>query len=283
LSFLAFLLVVSVQADGGTVDDYVIGPSDVLQINVYQEDDLTKKVQIAPDGHFSYPLLGKVKAEGLSVSQLEAELTRRLQVGYLVDPSVSVLISEYGSKKVSVTGEVELPGIYVLSGLTRLQEILAKAGGLSANAGTALYLETDVSSAPKSAKDAISDASISRKRVRISLEDLLLKGDESLNVILKNGDSVHVVEADKYFVLGEVKKPGAYNLGKRTSILHAIAEAGGFTDIASRGKVRIVRAENGKKKPIIVNVEKLSRGELSEDDDIPIQADDVIVVPESFF
>jgi len=299
---MAFLLVVSVHADDVAVDDYVIGPGDVLQINVYQEDDLSKKIQVAQDGYFSYPLLGKVKAEGLSVSQLEAQLAVRLAENYLVNPHVSVLISEYGSKKVSVSGEVKSQGIFVLSGVTTLKDILAKAGGVTQNAGTLLYLETDEFAEPLSATGQISDVTFSRKRLTVNLEDLLLKGDESLNLVLKNGDSVHVVEAENYFVLGEIKKPGAYKIGKRTNILHAIAEAGGFTDLAARGKVRIIRAENGEKKPIIVNVAKLSKGDRKgwnlfslfhifgsktrpskEENDIQIQAGDVIVVPESFF
>ena len=106
----------------------------------------------------------------------------------------------------------------------------------------------------------------------IDLDRLVEQGDTSLNVAIKDGDKVFVTKAGYFYVTGEVKKPDSYKLQDDLTVLKAIAMAGGLTDIADRDGVKIIRKINGKE--TVIKVHSM---------DERIQAEDVIVVPESFF
>lgn len=111
--------------------DYVIGPDDLLHIQVWDHPDLERKVFVSRNGTFSYPFIGEVRAAGLSVEAVEQEIARRLDKGYIVDPQVTVTVDEPKMKYFYVFGEVQNPGKYEWEkGITVLQAI-ATAGGLT--------------------------------------------------------------------------------------------------------------------------------------------------------
>ncbi len=111
--------------------DYRISPNDVLDINVYQFDKLSRTVQVDGSGRVSLPLIGAVTAAGRTVSELEADITRRLGARYLQSPQVSVFVKESVGRQITVDGSVKKPGVYMLKGKTTLLQALAMAEGLS--------------------------------------------------------------------------------------------------------------------------------------------------------
>lgn len=115
--------------------DYVIGPQDVLAIAVWDQSDLAGKFAVETDGTFTFPLIGRVKAGGLSLREVEAELIRRLKDGFFVNPQVTVAIEQYRSQRVFVVGEVRMPGPQSLTGDMTLVEALSRAGSTLPSAG----------------------------------------------------------------------------------------------------------------------------------------------------
>ncbi|MBN6151167.1 polysaccharide export protein [Xanthomonas sp. AmX2] len=112
--------------------EYLIGPGDLLLVKVFQVDDLERQVRVDNAGRISLPLIGDVKAAGLGVNALEKQLSERYRNGYLQDPQVSVLVQEFTSNRVTVTGAVSEPGIYPIAGpALTLQQALAQAKGVS--------------------------------------------------------------------------------------------------------------------------------------------------------
>ena len=109
-------------------DTYVIGPDDVLSIVVWKEPDFTKVVPVRPDGMISVALAGDIKAAGLTVKELQENLTKQLKA-FVDNPEVSVSVQEFHSKKFNILGEVNKPGEYPLTGPTTILDAIAQAGG----------------------------------------------------------------------------------------------------------------------------------------------------------
>jgi polysaccharide biosynthesis/export protein len=112
------------------VNEYRIGPSDLLEISVFQVPELSRTVRVNSDGSLSLPLIGQVKAGGLTGYELETLIARKLQENYLQDPQVSVFIKEFVSQRVTVGGSVNKSGIFPISGKTTLLQAIALAGGV---------------------------------------------------------------------------------------------------------------------------------------------------------
>jgi len=159
--------------------DYFIGPDDVLKISVYREEDMDRTVRVSSDGYISFPLLGKVKAEGLTVSGLERSLIMEL-IRYLKNPQVTVFIQEYGT--ITVSGQVEKPGSYPLKGEMSVIEAISMAGGFTKiaaqNAVKVMRLEEG-----------------KKKTILVRVADISKKGDKSKDIPLNRGDIVFIPES----------------------------------------------------------------------------------------
>ncbi len=191
---------------GKTKDqDYLIGAHDIVKITVYEEPDLTKTVRITTNGMLSFPLIGSISVAGSTVTDLEHTLTRLLAEDYLVNPQVSVFIEEYHSKKVFVLGAVNKPCAYELKGNTTVLEMISRAEGITADGGSSLVLLRKISD-DKSVKP-----NPAGKPIFIDLNNLLIKGDISQNILVQNGDVIHIPKADSIYVFGEVKNQGHLN------------------------------------------------------------------------
>ena len=116
------------QAKDSENDDYLIGTSDVLEINVWQEKELTESVPVRSDGKISMPLIGEVQASGRTPTQLKEEITSKLRA-YLTAPDVTVVVLQMNSRKFNVLGRVMKPGSYSLSATTTVLDAIAEAGG----------------------------------------------------------------------------------------------------------------------------------------------------------
>lgn len=252
--------------------DYRIGPKDLLDINVFGIDELNRTVRVSEEGKITLPLLGEIEVEGLTKGELERKISQLLKENYLQNPQVTVFIREYQSKRVSVLGAVKNPGIYELLGRQTLLQIIAQAGGFTNEAGQEIIIIREL------------DGGAS-KSLKISRKDLIFKSDTSLNIPLQPDDIVNVPidEIIKIYVFGQVKNPGALEV-KRSSIptlLQAIAQAGGFSERASKKGILIKRNdEDGKEIEIKVNVKNIIKGKKR---DIQLLENDVVIVPETIF
>lgn len=258
--FLAGLLHVPSLAHP-SVKDYIVGEGDVLKITVYAHPDLTTTSRIEGDGAILFPLIGQVRVAGLTISGVSDKISELLADGYVISPQVTIFIEEFRSQKATIMGQVNKPGLYELKGHTTFLEILSRAGDLSKDAGDKAVVKR---------KTTGTDAS--EKIIVIDIKKLIEMGDISQNIPILDGDNLYVVKAGLFYVTGEVKRPDAYKHENGTSVIMALTRAGGFTDKASTGRVRIIRKVEGRE--IIINKVKM---------DEPVLPEDVIVVPESFF
>lgn len=259
---LVFVLTLLLAAGRGHAVDnsYRIGEGDRLRITVYDNPDLTTETRVPANGAISFPLIGTVQIGGKSVGEVADFLAGRLADGYLVDPQVSVFVEEFRSQKAVIMGEVKNPGLYPLSEHTTLLQMISKAGGVTPDADESVSLRRTAQGRP------------GEEIIAVNLREILDSGDPSLDVAIQDGDSIFVNKAGVFYVTGQVRKPDAYKMEKGMSVITAITKAGGFTELASKKKVRIIRKIDGKEKTLT---------DLSMHD--PVQANDVIVVPESFF
>ncbi len=227
--------------------DYVLGPRDLLKITVYDHKDLETKVRVSEDGKITFPLLGEIRAAGLTVQGLERKITKMLADGYIVHPNVGVFVEEF-RVVVYVTGEVRKPGSYPYEeGMTVIKAV-SLAGGLTEKA-------------------ADGKMTVTRKEQGQNGTTLQI----GTNDLLRPDDVLLVPEKRWVYVTGEVKKPGSYLYDEQMTILKAITLAGGLTDKAAPSRTQIIRKANGKEDKVRAKMED------------PIQPEDIIVVPESFF
>ncbi|MFC2171774.1 SLBB domain-containing protein [Acidobacteriota bacterium] len=262
---IVFLLILIIstgnQPAAAGEEGYRVGPGDILRINVWGFDDLTQTVVVSEDSSFRFPLVGAVECGNLSVTDIEKKLRDMLADGYLKNPQVTIMVREYHSQKVNVLGEVSRPGSYALKGRTTLLEILSQAGGVNPKAGNKILILRDSDGKEKT---AILEPAV------IDLGELLA-GSAKEEFMVEGGHTVFVPESDYFFVLGEVNKPGVFKMEKAITVLQAITMAGGFTAKASTKKIKVIREDKGKKV------------EAKIDHDDPVQPQDTIMVPESFF
>lgn len=246
-------------AEAASSSSYRVGEGDLLLIKVYDMDDLSTTVRVDADGQIGFPLIGQINVDHLTIQQVRDLISQRLADGYLVNPQVSVLIQEYRSNKVVIIGEIIRPGLYELQGEMSLLELISRAGGLTPNAGASVRIRHEK---PLNGQ----------QEVLVDLNELLGQPSANVDVILANNDNVFVSKAGLVYVTGEVSKPDAYKIKEGTSIIQAITMAGGFSKLASKNKVKLVRTVEGQETVI----ERVPMNEL-------VQPNDVIVVPESFF
>jgi polysaccharide export outer membrane protein len=190
---------------------------------------------------------------------------------------VIVSVKEYLSQKVTILGEMARPGVFYLTGPTTLVDILSRAGWLSKSAGRQILLVREQPGAGPGVPAG--NATIQR----INIDDIQA-GNAAKNIPIQAGDTLFVMSRDdnNYFVFGEVKRPGVYPLEKETNILEGITIAGGFTDKASPSRTRVIRVGATGQQVLEVDMnDVIKRGQ--RDKAVRLQANDVVVVPESFF
>ena len=252
--------------------EYRIGAKDLLEISVFGLDEMSQTVRVSEKGKITLPLLGEIEVEELTKAELERKLGQLLEKKYLKNPQVTVFIREYQSKKVYILGAVGKPGSYKLLGRQTVLQLISDAGGFIEDAGDEIIVI-------RQHKDG------SSKTLRILIDDLILKGDARLNIPLEPNDIVNI-PVDKtvfIYVFGQVRRPGALNVKKLNipTLLQVIAQAGGFSERASKRGVLIKRIDkDGKEQKIKVNVKDIIKGKKK---DIQLKENDVVYVPETIF
>ena len=271
LGFIVAVCVAAVMraaAQTPAAADYVVGPQDMLAITSYDQADLSGKFTVETDGTFTFPLIGRFKAGGLTLRQVEEGLKTRLKSeGFFKNPQITVSIDQYRSQKVFVVGEVRNPGSYPVSGTMNLIEALAKAGSTLPTASGEIVIVHAREGAAVQGPTLPTQGDSVRVNLR-ALQD----GAPSSNAALRDGDTIFVPRAESIYVFGEVKNPGAYALQQKdTSILQALSLAGGVSDRGSTTRVRVMRIVNNEKTEVRVKLTDL------------VQPGDTIIVPERFF
>jgi len=248
--------------------DYVIGPQDVLLIQVFDQADLGGKYTVEADGTFSFPLIGRVKAGSLTLRGFERELKERLADGYFRNPQVTVAVEQYRSQRVFVMGEVRQPGPVPLTGGMTLIEALARAGStLPTSSGEVSIVRAGQNSG---GGPAVPGQDSATEVFRASIGELQ-SGSLSQNIELRDGDTIFAPRAELVYVFGEVRNPGGYAVQKSTTVLQALSLAGGVTEHGAMNRIQVMRIVKGAKVELRVKLTDLVRPE------------DTIIVPQRYF
>ena len=249
--------------------DYLIGKEDILEIIVWGHDDLKRVAPVSLEGMISFPLIGEIRAEGISTVALEKVIAAKLGEGYIVNPQVTATVKEYKSQRVFVMGEVNQPGTYSVTRENNILFVLSQAGGPTKEAGEELVVIRPGRRVDRAL--TIEEAEKAKEQIiQANLRDVLA-GDQKSKITIRDGDTVIVSKMPYFFVMGEVKTPGKYNLERGTTVLNAISIGGGLTPLAAPKRTKITREQDGKKVEIPTTMETL------------VLPGDTIVVPQSFF
>lgn len=247
--------------------DYIIGPEDLLDINVFQVEELKSEVRVSSQGYIKLPLIDTIKAEGLTVSKLEKLISQKY-LKFLEEPVVSVFVKEFRSQQIAVLGAVKDPKVYYITGQRYLLDMLSMAGGLAPEAGNVCIVQRI------NPKDKTPDES---ERLVIDMDELLVRGHTELNIPLLSGDVIHVPLSGIFFVDGAVNAPGSFPIKGKTTLTQAISLAKGMSFEAATKDVRIYR-DNGKpeREMISVNYKSVLSGKTP---DVALNDKDIVIVP----
>lgn len=261
---------------------YVLGPEDQITIRAVDAEEISDRpVRIDMNGYIRLPLVGRLRASGLTIEQLEAELAARLKT-YIQQPEVAVTITEFRSQPVSIIGAVKNPGVHQLQGRKTLVEMLSLAGGLSGEAGHNVKITRRRDWGPIPLRGAAADASGQFSVAEVSLKSIMEARNPEENILIRPHDVISVPRAEMVYVIGQVQRAGGFVLNEREtiSVLQALSLAGGLDRAASPQKSRILRHSAGGsgRLEIAVDLKKILAGKGS---DIPLAPEDILFIPAS--
>lgn len=209
----------------------VLGPGDEVSLRVFGQPDMNGSMYVSGHGTISVPLAGAVHVAGLSPMEAARRVENALKAGqYLVNPHVTLTILKSRNQQVSVLGQVRTPGIYSVESNTTLLDLLAQAGGETEAGASTIYILR-------------ADSGGKVRRLQVNLRGLAEAGStpEAAIITLKGGDQVYVPRAPMFYVTGQVHAPGGFRLEPDTTVLQAIARAGGVTRMGSMDRIVITR------------------------------------------
>ena len=251
-----------------------IGRDDLIGITVYDAPELTRTVRVGSDGDIRLPmLLQHIPAAGLYPAELENSITKALtSENVLVDPIVTVSVVEYRSRPISVVGAVKNPLTFQATGTVTLLDAISQAQGLTENAGSEILVSRQTTDA--------NDKSVMLIQ-RIPVRGLMSGVEPALNLHLEGGEEIRVPEAGRVFVLGRVKKPGAFFItdGSESSVMKALALSEGLDTFPSH-MAYIYRVEGGSggRNEIPIDLKKIMD---RKSPDVPLSANDILYVPDA--
>jgi len=258
---------------GANLPAQPVGPNDLIAVSVYDAPELRRTIRVGADGFIRLPMLKeRLNVDGLNPVDVEAAIATALQKEQiLVDPFVTVTIAEYHSRPISVAGAVKMPLVFQAEGPTSLLEAIARAQGLREDAGRDILVSQSQTGA---------DGSPILRTHRISVRGLIDDADPALNVQLTGGEEIRVPEISKIYVVGNVKKPGAFPVqdGSDTTVFQMLALAEGLMPYAARDAY-IYRGEGaGTKNEICVPLSRIMQRKAP---DVPLLANDILYIPDS--
>lgn len=239
--------------------DFTLGPGDVVRVSVYGNPDLGVETRISETGTISFPLVGQVDINGLNVATAEKKLGSLLESGgYLKKPQVNIIVTQIQSRQVSVLGQVNRPGRFPLEGKRTVMDLLALAGGFSADGGDVISL--------------IRKRGGNVTKTVIDVVDMVRTGELSKDLEIEPDDIIYAERSPRFYIYGEVQRPGAFRLERQMTVIQALAVGGGLTPRGTERGIRVKRrGADGREQIITV-----------KHDDV-LQIDDVVYVKESWF
>jgi polysaccharide export outer membrane protein len=248
--------------------EYEVGVDDVLDINIIKPEPIASAAVVAPDGTITLPYIGNVQAKGQTLSKIQDEVQKRL-AGYMEYPVVSVSLRQTRSQKFIIYGQVVQPGAYpVEEGMTLLHAI-TKAGGfiVPGSTGKIRILRP---------KPAGSKAEVIKSDITA-----ILSGAKQ-NIAVLPGDTI-VVSVDKFYISGEVNRPGTYPVEENMTLLHAITQAGGFIEPSATGKVRLSRPKAPDSEAVVIDLDIKAVLNGAHQNVIVFPGDSIIVSVDKFY
>jgi polysaccharide export outer membrane protein len=242
--------------------EYLVGPQDQLAIAVQGVAELTRDVTLDQDGSFDFPYIGRITAGGKGVRAVETDIrTRLIAKGLLTNPVVNVEVKSYRLQNVYVFGQVARAGMVKIQANANLMSVLAEAG-FNNKAGAIIT----ITRWPKGTKPTGGSATNAPNAEVITVSRRDLELGRAQTILLQEGDTIIVPEAEKFTIQGEVRNTGIFELEAETTLLQALATAGGVTDRGAKNRVEIQR--QGAAKPL----KNVKMTEI-------IKAGDIITVP----
>jgi polysaccharide export outer membrane protein len=248
-----------------TLKDYVIGEGDLLEVSVFETQDLKREGRVGARGCISLPLLGAVELRGLTTREAEVKIEGLYRAKYLQNPHVNIFVKEQVSGKIILMGAFKKTGTFPYLARLNLFEAMAVGEGLADTAGKMVQVR-------RGTRDSDRPSTF-----LIDLDELTRGGGEQLNIEIMSGDVIYVPEAGMVYVDGAVRKPGNYPIKKKMNIPEAIVAAGGFAAYADESGIKLVRPK-GEAKPDVV---QLSFKDLQQQDsghNIEVKDRDIIFV-----
>ena len=262
---------VSVEPGTTNLPAQRIGPDDLIGLSVYDSPEFTRTIRVGPDGTIRLPMLKqRIKADGLMPSELERAVADALtSEQLLVDPFVTVTVVEYHSRPISVVGAVKKPITFQAIGTVNLIDALTRAEGLSEDAAGEILV---------SQSDASGNRTIAR---RIPYRQLVDAADPSLNMRLTGGEEIRVPTVEKIFVIGNVRRPGAFPITDNgaMTVLKAVALCEGLTQFSSKvAYIQRAADKTGAKAEIAVELKKIMDRKAP---DVELQPKDILYIPDN--
>jgi polysaccharide export outer membrane protein len=269
-----------VSPSPSAVAGYVLGPDDVITLHVMDGEEFSDKpVRVDMAGYIRLPMIGRLRAGGLTADQLEAELKERLRE-YIRNPDVTVSITDFRSQPVSVIGSVKNPGVHQLQGRKTLVEVLSLAGGLATDAGYTVKITRRIEYGPIPLPGAEIDQAGRFSVAEVKLKSLLSAENPAQNVFVCPNDVISVPRAEMVYVVGQVVRAGGFVLNEREtiSVLQALSLAGGVDSMAAPQNAHILRASVGKasRAELPVDLKKILAGTA---EDVTMKSEDILFVP----
>jgi polysaccharide biosynthesis/export protein len=233
--------------------DYVLSEGDLLQVTVFEANELKRDVRVGDRGSILLPLLGVVDVKGLTTREAAEKVENAYRKKYLQDPHVDIFVKEYQGGKITLLGALKKPGTVDYFGKQRLLDVLALGEGLTDKAGRTVQVR-------RTGDDPQHPSSF-----LIDLDEIVIRGQSELNIPIQRGDVIYVPDMGMVFVDGAVKRPGNYGVKPSMTVQEAIVEAGGFSTTADESSIKVVRRmPEGKREVIKVSIKDLRAGSAPE-------------------
>lgn len=252
-------LLLSSVVGWAAAQEIVLGAGDVVKVTVYGSPDLNTEARISNAGSLTFPLIGTVPVSGLTPEAAEHKIAGLLESGgYVRKAQVNLLVTVQQSQQISVLGQVNRPGRYPIDGKRSVMDLLALAGGMNVDGADTVNLIRKRDG--KTTKDVI------------DVIQMVQRGDFSKDYDLAANDIIYVERAPRFYIYGEVQRPGTFRLERGMTVIQALSVGGGLTPRGTERGLRIKRRDASG------NLQTLD----AKQDDL-LQSDDVVYVRESLF
>jgi len=259
LKYVLISLLLTLAAGGAMAADLLLGAGDVVKISVFGNPDLTTETRVSEAGSITFPLIGEVGVAELSASAVERKIAGLLESGgFVKKPQVNLLVTVLTSQQVSVLGSVNRPGRYPIDGKRSVLDLMALAGGINAEGGDTVAL--------------IRKRGGKTSRDEIDIVNMVRTAELGRDFELAGNDVIYVERAPRFYIYGEVQRPGVFRLERAMTVVQALSTGGGLTARGTERGIKIKRrGADGKLQTLD-----------AQHDDL-LQPDDVVFVKESLF